>query len=57
MSLFLYGLEVWASAYQHKYLDLSDIFFGDPIIIIIIKPILHWIRQVGEAKSLRILKA
>ena len=27
MSLFLYGLEVWASAYQRKYLDRIDTFF------------------------------
>ena len=27
MSLFLYGLEVWASAYQRKYLDRIDPFF------------------------------
>ena len=27
MSLFLYGLEVWRSAYQGKYLDRIDTFF------------------------------
>ena len=27
MSLFLYGLEVWSSAYQGKYLDRIDPFF------------------------------
>ena len=27
MSLFLYGLEVWGSAYQRKYLDRIDKFF------------------------------
>ena len=27
MSLFLYGLEVWGSAYQGKYLDRIDTFF------------------------------
>jgi len=27
MSLFLYGLEVWGSAYQGKYLDQIDTFF------------------------------
>ena len=28
MSLFLYGLEVWGSAYQGKYLDRIDTFFS-----------------------------
>ena len=32
MSLFLYGLEVWASAYQRKYLDRIDTFFRRPYI-------------------------
>ena len=32
MSLFLYGLEVWASAYQRKYLDRIHPFFGEPIV-------------------------
>ena len=30
ISLFLYGLEVWASAFQRKYLDQIDTFFRRP---------------------------
>ena len=33
MTLFLYGLEMWASACQGKYLDRITPFFGAPTVL------------------------